>query len=129
MFSDSNFFFFPFSFLFFFNLFLITVSSDSYNGNSTELYSTFVDIEESTNIISTDISSLTDNLQSKTRRAVSKLYKSPTGENNPLCDRFSVGDIYKRTIYSPGFPGFYPNNTDCVVVLEGKAQKFLMHQH
>lgn len=41
-------------------------------------------------------------------------------EQSANCERFVVGDPEKRMLYSPLYDNNYPNNTDCVVVLEGK---------
>uniref|UniRef100_A0A182QVT1 CUB domain-containing protein n=1 Tax=Anopheles farauti TaxID=69004 RepID=A0A182QVT1_9DIPT len=36
----------------------------------------------------------------------------------PHCETFTMGDPDSKTLYNPGWPGNYPNNSDCVVVLE-----------
>uniref|UniRef100_A0A8W7Q095 CUB domain-containing protein n=1 Tax=Anopheles coluzzii TaxID=1518534 RepID=A0A8W7Q095_ANOCL len=36
----------------------------------------------------------------------------------PHCETFTMGDPDTKTLYNPGWPGNYPNNSDCVVVLE-----------
>ncbi|XP_058119715.1 uncharacterized protein LOC131293522 [Anopheles ziemanni] len=36
----------------------------------------------------------------------------------PHCESFTMGDPDLKTLYNPGWPGNYPNNSDCVVVLE-----------
>lgn len=42
---------------------------------------------------------------------------------SPQCESFVIGDPDSKMLYSPGYPNIYPNNTDCVVVLEGKPKK------
>lgn len=37
----------------------------------------------------------------------------------PVCQDFSVGQVDKRAFFSPNFPDVYPNNTECVHVIEG----------
>ncbi|EDS43849.1 conserved hypothetical protein [Culex quinquefasciatus] len=36
----------------------------------------------------------------------------------PHCESFTMGNPDQKMLYSPGAPGNYPNNSDCVVVLE-----------
>lgn len=36
----------------------------------------------------------------------------------PHCETFTMGNPDQKMLYSPGAPGNYPNNSDCVVVLE-----------
>lgn len=38
------------------------------------------------------------------------------------CKPFEEGDETSREFYSPGWPGTYPNHTECVRILEGKKQ-------
>ncbi|EZA61093.1 hypothetical protein X777_08305 [Ooceraea biroi] len=38
-----------------------------------------------------------------------------------ICEKFQIGDEVKREFYSPNYPEAYPNQTDCVRVLEGKS--------
>ncbi|XP_019889948.1 uncharacterized protein LOC105287614 isoform X2 [Ooceraea biroi] len=35
-----------------------------------------------------------------------------------ICEKFQIGDEVKREFYSPNYPEAYPNQTDCVRVLE-----------
>lgn len=39
-----------------------------------------------------------------------------------VCNKFQIGDEVKREFYSPNYPDAYPNQTDCVRVLEGKPK-------
>lgn len=36
------------------------------------------------------------------------------------CYNFSVGDKTKGEFYSPNYPNNYPNQTDCILKIEGK---------
>lgn len=38
---------------------------------------------------------------------------------NDPCDDFRIGNKHKREFYSPNWPNNYPNQTNCVKVLEG----------
>lgn len=51
------------------------------------------------------------------KRAV--LTSDPALLSSPHCEPFESVDVDAKTLYSPGYPGNYPNNTDCHVVLEG----------
>ncbi|XP_055682051.1 tolloid-like protein 2 [Lutzomyia longipalpis] len=53
---------------------------------------------------------------SKTKRAVPPEYASTS--SLAVCETFVIGDPEAKTLYSPAYPGNYPNKTDCVVVLE-----------
>ena len=44
----------------------------------------------------------------------------PTPTSSPQCESFELVDAEQKMLYSPGYPGNYPNNTDCHVVLEGE---------
>uniref|UniRef100_A0A1B0D343 Endonuclease/exonuclease/phosphatase domain-containing protein n=1 Tax=Phlebotomus papatasi TaxID=29031 RepID=A0A1B0D343_PHLPP len=56
------------------------------------------------------------NMIGKTKRAVPPEYASTS--SLAVCESFVIGDPEAKTLYSPGYPGNYPNKTDCVVVLE-----------
>ncbi|GAB0094503.1 Neuropilin and tolloid-like protein 2 [Sergentomyia squamirostris] len=56
------------------------------------------------------------NAMRKTKRAVPPEYASTS--SLAVCESFVIGDPEAKTLYSPGYPGNYPNKTDCVVVLE-----------
>lgn len=47
--------------------------------------------------------------------------ETPIPTSSPQCEPFENVDTEQKTLYSPGYPGNYPNHTDCHVVLEGKA--------
>lgn len=53
----------------------------------------------------------------KQQRAVSvhQMYSSMS-----ICEAFVIGESKEQILYSPGFPNNYPNNTDCVRILEAK---------
>lgn len=36
------------------------------------------------------------------------------------CKEFTQGNPERREFYSPNYPGNYPNNTECIKLLEGK---------
>jgi hypothetical protein len=36
------------------------------------------------------------------------------------CKEFTQGNPVRREFYSPNYPGNYPNNTECIRLLEGK---------
>jgi hypothetical protein len=36
------------------------------------------------------------------------------------CKEFTQGSAERREFYSPNYPGNYPNNTECIRLLEGK---------
>ncbi|TGZ54455.1 Uncharacterized protein DBV15_09130 [Temnothorax longispinosus] len=40
------------------------------------------------------------------------------------CEKFEVGDPAKREFYSPNYPADYPNNVNCVRVLEGNSLSY-----
>lgn len=48
--------------------------------------------------------------------------EQPTPTSSPQCEPFEHVDTEQKILYSPGYPGNYPNNTNCHVVLEGKLQ-------
>ncbi|XP_055627561.1 uncharacterized protein LOC129769360 [Toxorhynchites rutilus septentrionalis] len=50
------------------------------------------------------------------QRAVPPEYAGPSAM--PHCESFTMGNPDQKMLYSPGAPGNYPNNSDCVVVLE-----------
>lgn len=53
------------------------------------------------------------------KRAVPPEHPVPT--SSPQCEPFEHVDTDLKILYSPGYPGNYPNNTNCHVVLEGNA--------
>lgn len=61
--------------------------------------------------LTTKLTELPQNDMSETRTMVS--------QTDP-CHAFSNADFDRQEFYSPGYPEFYPNHTDCVLVLEGK---------
>lgn len=62
--------------------------------------------------------------QTKIQRAVSSEHMYQ--QSSIACEAFVVGDPEKpNVIYSPGYPNNYPNNTDCVRVLEAEVGKVL----
>lgn len=56
------------------------------------------------------------NHRSDQRRKRAAIAESSKAEE---CQQFVEGNGEKRTLYSPKYPSFYPNNTDCVHVIEG----------
>lgn len=62
--------------------------------------------------------------QFKIQRAVSSPHMYP--QSPAACESFVVGDPQKpNVIYSPGYPNNYPNNTDCVRILEAEMDRVL----
>ncbi|XP_053683658.1 uncharacterized protein LOC128733851 [Sabethes cyaneus] len=53
------------------------------------------------------------------QRAVPPEYAGPSAL--PHCEPFTMGNPDLKLLYSPGHPGNYPNNSDCVVVLEAQV--------
>ncbi|XP_058445270.1 uncharacterized protein LOC131426503 [Malaya genurostris] len=53
------------------------------------------------------------------QRAVPPEYAGPSAM--PHCEPFTMGNPDLKLLYSPGHPGNYPNNSDCVVVLEAQV--------
>ncbi|XP_058829976.1 uncharacterized protein LOC131689131 [Topomyia yanbarensis] len=53
------------------------------------------------------------------QRAVPPEYAGPSAL--PHCEPFIMGNPDLKLLYSPGHPGNYPNNSDCVVVLEAQV--------
>lgn len=47
--------------------------------------------------------------------------EQPTPTSSPQCQPFEQYDAEQKALYSPGYPGNYPNNTDCHVVLTGES--------
>lgn len=68
-----------------------------------------------------------DNLENTTRMAMdTKGVAMPRRHMRHVsdkCEKFQVGDPTKQEFYSPNYPEQYPNQTDCVRVLEGKFSK------
>lgn len=62
--------------------------------------------------------------QTKTHRAATSAHMYQ--QSSAACQPFVVGDPQKpNIIYSPGYPNNYPNNTDCVRILEADYNKVL----
>lgn len=55
--------------------------------------------------------------------------EQPGATSSPLCVTFENVDKERKTLYSPGHPNNYPNNTNCLVVLEGNVLLTLLLVH